>query len=894
MNSTKNMDKIDKLLHINNHPLFDIDINPDGWIMPSKIKFNKNWIEKTFKYKLDTREVNKCSKCSDGKCSIVNSVSLFPYQKFVKDYIQYESPYRGILLYMGVGMGKSCTSIAAAEIFLNNENINMGVIIMSPASLRSNYIQEIKKCGRKFFQKNQHWIRLNIQNASQLEKERWAKTLKLNQRYFSNKEYIWIALPNKKEPNYETLAEGAKKEIQLQMDDIIYANFEFINYNGLRLKRTEKNKNKETNNSVNIGIKKNTYISDMIKNGNPFDNKCIIVDEIHNLVSRIINKGKVGNALYKLLMSAKNCKLILLSGTPIINYPYEIGYIINLLTGINYYYIFKVKETNINIQEMLNQIPYIDVIEIDNMKKEIKIKLLPEGFMYIDRKKLKVGRYEKKQSTLDNKQILDLIKVYLKDKKITSIIIKDYKLFPEDNKEFNDLFINEEKAEIKNKKLLGRKSLGVVSYYSNYDKKLYPEVKINEIYLKMSDEQFVKYEKVRSEERKKERATSLFGSSSSVYRAYSRAYGNFVFPEQIDRPFPSDKKELNEEDEENDKDKEYIKRINNALKKLSTSKNNYLLPDNLKRYSPKMYKVLEELKKGKKALIYTQFRKVEGIGIMKLVLEKNGWSEFKIKKVNNVWIVHEDSMNNKPKFISFDGNTEETQLLLKIYNMDKSSLPQELVDSLDFNKKSIIDILMITVSGAEGISLKQVRQVHILEPYWNYIRIDQVIGRAVRMCSHTDLPEEERNVEVFIYNIQYTEEQIKSSFTIQAQDKSLTTDEYIYNLAKKKNKIITQILDVIKGSAVDCPLNTSAHKIKCYSFPVNIEEDKNVNNVYDDEEYIEKNEWKGYILNTKKGVFIVNPNTNDVYDYEIYINSNKLVKLGKLVTMDNGKKAIKN
>ena len=38
-----------------------------------------------------------------------------------------------------------------------------------------------------------------------------------------------------------------------------------------------------------------------------------------------------------------------------------------------------------------------------------------------------------------------------------------------------------------------------------------------------------------------------------------------------------------------------------------------------------------------------------------------------------------------------------------------------------------------------------------MEPYWHRTRIDQVIGRAIRICSHKDLPIEERHVDVFLY-----------------------------------------------------------------------------------------------------------------------------------------------
>ena len=58
---------------------------------------------------------------------------------------------------------------------------------------------------------------------------------------------------------------------------------------------------------------------------------------------------------------------------------------------------------------------------------------------------------------------------------------------------------------------------------------------------------------------------------------------------------------------------------------------------------------------------------------------------------------------------------------------------------------------MISSSGAEGINLHNVRQVHITEPFWNETVIKQVIGRAFRQCKHADLPLEDRTVDVFRY-----------------------------------------------------------------------------------------------------------------------------------------------
>ena len=96
----------------------------------------------------------------------------------------------------------------------------------------------------------------------------------------------------------------------------------FINYNGLRKSKLD---NLTSNGSVN-----------------PFDHKVIIIDEAHNFVSRIVNKIEkekpgekkfLSTSLYYYLMSAENARIVLLTGTPMINYPNEIGILFNLLRG---------------------------------------------------------------------------------------------------------------------------------------------------------------------------------------------------------------------------------------------------------------------------------------------------------------------------------------------------------------------------------------------------------------------------------------------------------------------------------------------------------------------------------------------------------------------------------
>jgi hypothetical protein len=90
-----------------------------------------------------------------------------------------------------------------------------------------------------------------------------------------------------------------------------------------------------------------------------------------------------------------------------------------------------------------------------------------------------------------------------------------------------------------------------------------------------------------------------------------------------------------------------------------------------------------------------------------------------------------------------------------------------------------------------------------MEPHWNLSRIKQIIGRAIRFCSHKDLPENQRYVNVFLYLT--THSTLKNS-----------VDEYVWSLAKKKYKLIKTFEDALKEVAIDCDLFKKRNNIiKC-------------------------------------------------------------------------------
>lgn len=120
-------------------------------------------------------------------------------------------------------------------------------------------------------------------------------------------------------------------------------------------------------------------------------------------------------------------------------------------------------------------------------------------------------------------------------------------------------------------------------------------------------------------------------------------------------------------------------------------------------------------------------------------------------------------------------------------------------DNLNGDK---IRVILVSSAGAEGISLKAIRQVHIVEPHWNEARIIQVIGRTIRLCSHIDLQSDKRNVIVYRYY----------SYIKDLE----TSDITVHKIASRKLKMIDLFENFIKKSALDCLLFKKRNKIdKC-------------------------------------------------------------------------------
>jgi hypothetical protein len=326
-------------------------------------------------------------------------------------------------------------------------------------------------------------------------------------------------------------------------------------------------------------------------------------------------------------------------------------------------------------------------------------------------------------------------------------------------------------------------------------------------------------------------------------------------------------------------------------------------------------------------LVYSQFRTLEGLGIFSLVLKQNGFAEFKLKKGSSgIWELDEKEQDQgKPRFALYTGTetAEEKEIIRNIYNGDWDYVPTNITKQLrgvanNNNRGEIIKVLMITSSGSEGINLRNTRYVHIMEPYWHPVRTEQVIGRARRICSHKSLPLKLQTVEVFVYLMTFTAEQLKSDEAIELKRKDtskvskvpVTSDEYLYEISEIKAKLNAELTTAIKESAFDCYLySQEGSNIQCVNFgDPSKEKFSYVPDFADQQNDVtlrtnkRKIEWEGFPIRIGDQDYVYRRISKDVlyiYDLGSYEEALKTVgvqpvQVGTLETNERGQRVFKS
>ena len=737
-----------------------IDFKVDGRLFPLWILYNFK------KYKL--KPIVKIP--GQDPCNISEKDEIFElreYQTFIGNYLDYKSPYHDILLYHGLGSGKTASAINVYNVLFNHSP-TWNVFILIKASL-----------------KNQPWM----------------KDLK-----------TWLG----------------KSDMSVRWENI-----KFIHYDSPKADRDFLDAVKISDSS-----RKNIYI----------------IDEAHNFIRYVYGNittkaSKRAQTIYDYIIQDKKendqTRTVLISATPAINEPFELALMFNLLR--------------------------------------------PDTF-------------------------------------------------PNNEAKFNEIYISstgQKTLNPTNKNMFQRRIMGLVSYYKGATSDLYAKRVPMQKNLEMAEYQLQVYKFYQDVEKKLE-ANMKSGrkkqSGQSVYKSYTRQASNFVFPvmgtdmsgEARPRPskFRLSEKEAeqllqgktNEEVDKNlaDRYQLYLDTMDRYVQTFDAYLNNRLLEDkraNLsfekdmdvfkfeykykfnefwKNYKNKsnlldaMYEcsckmtaiMFYSLRSAGPILVYSNYVKMEGLQIFKIYMKYFGYTDF-----------------GKNPGVDYHRYTEFTGAI------DKELRSTNLKA---FNEKRNVDgsrirIILISGAGSEGISLSNVRQVHVMEPHWNEVRIEQLIGRAIRQCSHKDIPVDERYVEVYRYNAI-------------SPNNEITTDQEIQELATKKSDLIESFLIPVKEVAIDCELFKEHNMIDgdyhCFKFNEKSYFDQYMSPAFKEDIFFDKKIDNGLnsVNSVVKKVNVIrikavkeengqltdpqdywyNPHTGVVYDFELKYPLAKVKRSGEL------------
>jgi superfamily II DNA or RNA helicase len=666
----------------------NINLEQNGRIFPT-------WVMENFKQYILPEIIRKEG---EDPCNEKRAEGLTLYQQFVGQFLNYQSPFKDMLIYHGVGAGKTNTMINVYNI-LFNYTPKWNVFLLIPASLHD---------------------------------DPWLKDI--------NK---WMSKDN---------------------FDQRFANIIFIHYDSPFADRD---------------------FLEKVRKADSSKTSLFVIEEAHRFINNVYNnvsskKGKRAQVIYDYIQQEKkensNTRIMLLSATPAVNNPFEFALIFNLLRPGS---------------------------------------------------------------------------------------------FPTSESMFEQLFISSSNFASLNentKNMFQRRILGLVSYYIGATPDKFAQKTVHYVNLQMEpyhEEVYNYFEEIEEQKEKLRLRMSRgrVGDSMSTYASYTRQACNFVFPTVSDkvngekRPRPgmfrikeSDAVIL-EEGKNVEKKNELIKSkaeileymkairfyvnsfidflkeffrldkeanhtINDDIKNFhtkydgsftnfySTEKKKSKLFDAMYISSPKYVRIIFNILKTKgTVMIYSNYVEMEGLQLFKVYLSFFGFVNLDQDKDFDKTALNPEKKLTKDhlRYCEFHGGIEK----------DVRKINKDIFNKTDNRYGQYCKIIMISPAGAEGINLNNVRQVHILEPYWNEVRIEQVVGRALRFCQHKDLPLEERKVDVFRYKM------------VRKSGKE-TTDEKMEDISRKKNNLLLSFIEAVKEASVDCELfkahNMMGSKYKCFQF----------------------------------------------------------------------------
>ncbi len=626
------------------------------------------------------------------------------HQKFIKAFFNTKHPYQSILLYHGLGTGKTCTSLFNYDTLFNMDK-NWSVYILIKKSLIGTWKTAFETC-------------VNVNAVS---------------------------------------------------------NIKFVIYD-----------------AYNVSEKFDTMLSE----DKPGTNQLFIVDEVHNFISNTVNNIhhakhrtrtpalSVYRRIQKQLKANKKNRLMAITATPAINHPYELAILFNLLHANLFPENFEEfsdifidpsggllrENRNVFQRRILDKVSFVMPSNQDAFAQRIDFPpiLIPMS-SYQQKYYLKYNAQEKKR------------KEWLGDTKYGEGTFNIYTrqacnfVFPEMNERYNadsrrapgtklnseivnQLSIKQKEDIVRSNNLINKFD-GKIKKLSADDKK---KLKLNDKMMKV----FIQYLKKYWDNIEKESSTSISKDIKQLINGASKLKNPKMHHKYVEDFISS-------------------KLTSEKLKSMAIC-------------SRKMTHIALMccISKGV-TVVYSCWVRGEGLQIFELYLENLQMvlGELNDNKISN-------PSNGSLRYLKFTGELDTK----------KRFQAQKLVNDESNLRGDHIKIILISEAGAEGISIMNCREIHLLEPYWHEVRSQQVIGRGIRQDSHKLLPKEDRNVAIYRY-----------LSTI--DNMTDTLDQIIYESSRNKQSNIDDFLGAIRESAVDCNLFHESNAIhpdiaayRCFDF----------------------------------------------------------------------------
>lgn len=660
---------------------------------------------------------------------------LAPHQQFVRNFLSSHTPYNSLLLFHGLGTGKTCSAISVCEEvreYMKQKGDTRRILIVASPNVQGNFKRQLFD-SRKLKEVNGMWMMRTCTGSSFLKE---------------------INPMNVKGMTLETIEKQVNKIISQSYVFMGYQ--QFGNYIDKLIARATSGFTQEEHPDLYKQRKQAILKKE-------FSHRMVVIDEVHNIrISDDNTDKKVAERLLDVVNISESMKLLLLSATPMFNSYREILWLLNLMNMND-------KRARIRPRDVFTKSGDFVVKGGREIGKEL---LLSKSRGYVS---------------------------YVRGENPYSF---PYRIFPSDfDPEHTFSTLDHASVQVNGKQI--DTPLQYIDVYLNalasYQEQGYMYI------LKELAEEFPSFDDV---------------EKGLGYQALNRPVQalNILYPmKQLDRYLRDSKKQKPDTRELVGKaglarimDYESGKQAYEYNSDILARYGRIFHEDHLGKYSAKIANILRNLRQtarprgtGGVSLMYSEY--IDGGCVpMALALEEMGFRRYGARSSllkNPSEAIDALTFLPRSQYREEDHGRPFKQATYVMITGDKDLSPDGNNDrevkavTADTNLYGEeVRAIIMSKAGSEGLDFRFIRQVHILDPWFNMNRIEQIIGRAVRTFSHIDLPFEERNVQIFLY---------ASMLSIDVE----AVDVYVYRLAEQKAIQIGKVARLLKENAIDCRLN---------------------------------------------------------------------------------------